>query len=67
MTWSIYCGAIGALFLIVKLFNARLHYLFDTTDPTAEPVDEISLPNLSNGEEGKVESGRAYDLEKGEE
>lgn len=31
-----YCGAVGALFLGVKLLNIRFNYLFDTTEPIPE-------------------------------
>jgi hypothetical protein len=49
--WSIYSGSIGILFLVVKVVNCRFHYLFDTTEPTEEPVpEETEEPSPSKRE-----------------
>ena len=45
--WTIYCGVIALLFIVIKLVNWRLHRLFDTGEVLE---DTSSNGSGSNGD-----------------
>ncbi|ODM97119.1 Pecanex-like protein 1 [Orchesella cincta] len=60
--WSIYCGAVGILFSSIKILNARLHYLFDTTEPIPEPIKDDSKASLEEVKTVKPKKSRPRNL-----
>ena len=40
IVWYSYCGVIGALFIVLKCINARLHNIFDTSEVFEETASE---------------------------
>ncbi|GFR62657.1 pecanex-like protein 1 [Elysia marginata] len=41
LVWSLYCVIIGAVFVVIKLVNFKLHHLFDTGEAETEaPAEE---------------------------
>lgn len=62
LIWSIYCGAVGVLFSTIKILNARLHYLFDTTEPIPEPVKDEPKTSLEEIKTIKTKKSRPRNL-----
>lgn len=66
--WSLYCGTVGVLFIVLKITNARFHYLFDTTEPVEQPMNEepVTSPSSASdpciGSKNKKEKSRNPDL-----
>ena len=40
LVWSLYCIIIGAIFVLIKLVNFKLHHLFDTGEAETEATAE---------------------------
>jgi hypothetical protein len=40
IVWTIYCGIIGLIFTTIKVFNYRLHHMFDTSEVIEEKPDK---------------------------
>ena len=40
IVWSIYCGFVGLVFLLLKIFSYRLHHMFDTCEIIEEVKDK---------------------------
>lgn len=62
LIWSIYCGTVGLLFSVIKILNARLHYLFDSTEPTPEPAKDEPKASLEEIKTVKTKKNRPRDL-----
>lgn len=40
--WTLYCGIVGVLFIVIKVFNFKLHHMFDTCEVIEEGTDDKS-------------------------
>ncbi|VDI15303.1 Hypothetical predicted protein [Mytilus galloprovincialis] len=48
VVWTIYCCVIGAIFTIIKIFNFRIHHMFDTSEVIEDKSDKNEEENKEN-------------------
>ncbi|GFO35467.1 pecanex-like protein 1 [Plakobranchus ocellatus] len=68
LVWSVYCLVIGAVFVLIKLINFKLHHLFDTGDAETEvlPDNEQEDSKAGLSDDLPKHSGGGGDAKDGE-
>ena len=47
IVWTVYCGVCGVLFIVIKMINYRLHYMYDTSEMIEEESSENGASTAS--------------------
>lgn len=70
LVWSLYCVIIGSVFVLIKLVNFKLHYLFDTDEAETEAAveeeqdgDKTAANNPSRQGGGDVKDGECIEMQ----
>ena len=42
LVWGLYCGAVGVMFTVIKIFNFKLHHVFNTGELVEEDAKSES-------------------------
>ncbi|XP_048259849.1 pecanex-like protein 1 isoform X1 [Haliotis rufescens] len=57
LVWTVYCGVIALLFLLVKVVNFRLHHMYDTGD-----VDEDEPKSDKGSKAGSTDLAKSIEI-----
>ncbi|KAK7103857.1 pecanex-like protein 1 isoform X2 [Littorina saxatilis] len=65
LVWGLYCGTVGVVFTLVKIFNFKLHHVFNTGELVEEDVksdNHESVDEIGKTSENRSEKGECYEM-----